>query len=139
MKILAKSIAFITNFINYFAGVYVAVTLIFKLDFFSVFYFEGFSSNELLFTNLIILAAALALLGTVSSMLVNEYKGDKEIEFPIIFELVPVIVSIVSIYYAFTGETTREKILVIVFAVVYALLSAVTIYTGSKSFQIFKK
>lgn len=140
MKPISLIISAVINVINYLAGIYVAVTLIFRLDFASVFYVKGTTSNESLFLNLIFLQAGLALAGIVVSAMITEYKSPEEaIEFPIVFEIVPVIVSVVSIYYAFTGDTAREKILVIALSVVYAVLSAVIIYTGSRAFQIFSK
>lgn len=138
MKILGKILSVFTNLCNYGVGIAVALILILKKDFISIFYINGMTSNESLYFNMILFTAGLALIGIVVSMLSNEYNpSTKAIEFPTIYVIVPAIISLISIYYGISGVTIREKIVVIVCAVVYFLLSAVTIYSGSKIFQLY--
>ncbi len=140
MRQLSKTLAVFINVCNYGVGLYVALILIFKRDFTSIFYVNGMSTNESLFFNMLLFEAGLAALGIVLVLMTREYKKlNLVIEYPIIFEVFPVIVSIVSVIYALKADTSREKILVIAAAVAYALLSLIVIYAGAAVFQIFPK
>ena len=89
---------------------------------------------------MILFEAGLALVGLVLILLTREYrKLTLVVEFPIVFEAAPVIISIISIIYGLQADTAREKIFVTVAAVLYALLSLVVIYSGSLIYQIFPK
>lgn len=128
------------NLANYAAGIAVALILILKKDFISIFYLNGMTSNECLFFNLLIFQAVLALTGVTLVLLLGEYKkSEKDTVFSLIYEVLPVAVSAVCIYFAFAGETVREKVVVILISIVYSLLSAVIIYTGSKAFNLYEK
>lgn len=138
MKILAKILSVFINLANYGVGIAVALILVFKWDYVSVFYFGNMTSNESLFVNMIMFQAALLLIGIVMCLLVDEYDPKYiELQFPTVFILLPVLVGIVSIYYAFTGETLVEKLVVIGCAVLYVALSFGIITTGSKIFQLY--
>ena len=136
MKPLSKILSVFINLANYGVGIAVALILILKKDFISVFYIHGMTSNESLFFNMILFQAGLAAVGVVLCLLVNEYqKSDKPVTFPVIYEIVPVFIAAISIYFAFAGETVREKIVVIACAVLYAVLSPVIIYCGARIFN----
>ena len=138
MKALSKILSVFINLANYGVGIVVAVILLFKKDFVSIFYINGMTSNESLFFNMIIFVAALALTGIVLCLLLDEYKkSDKTVDFPIIYEIIPLAVSVLSIVFAFKGDTVREKVVVIFLALLYSLLSAVIIYTGSRAFRLY--
>lgn len=140
MKQLSKALAVFINLCNYGVGIAVAMILIFKSDFTSIFYVNGMTTNESLFFNMLLFEAGLAALGVVIVLMTREYKKlTLVIEYPIIFEVLPVIVSVVSIVYGLRADTSREKIFVIAAAVAYALLSLVVIYAGTTVFQIFPK
>ncbi len=140
MKQLSKALAVFINLCNYGVGIAVAMILIFKSDFTSIFYVNGMTTNESLFFNMLLFEAGLAALGVVIVLMTREYKKlTIVIEYPIIFEVLPVAVSVVSIVYGLRADTSREKIFVIAAAVAYALLSLVVIYAGTTVFQIFPK
>ena len=140
MKTLARTIAVIANLINYLLGLNVATTLIFRLDFRSIIYINGTSTNESLFINLMIAQIPMVIAAVVAYQFLPKGTTSKTaVTFPVLFELLPLIAALVSIYYAFTGETLREKAVVIGIAVLYAVLSGVIIYAGAAIFQQFTK
>ncbi len=140
MKQFSKGFAFFINLANYAAGISVMLILLLKRDFTSILYINGMTTNESLFFNMIMFVTGLALAGIVLYLIVKENKKlNQVIEFPIIFEVLPVIVSIIGIVYALRADTSREKIFVIAASVAYALLSLAVIYTGAAIFQIFPK
>lgn len=140
MKGLAKAVSAFVNLANYGVGIAVAVILVFKLDTISIFYVNSMTSNESLFFNMIMFQIGLALAGVILCLLVNEYvKSDITVEFPVIYAVLPIIISAVSIFYGISGETVREKILVCACAIVYAVLSVIIVYCGSRVFQVLKK
>ncbi len=140
MKELSKILSVFINVANYGVGLAVAVILLFKKDFVSVFYVSGMSSNESLFFNMLLFQAGLVLLGILLIFMTSDAKKkDMTVEFPVFYEIVPLIISAISIYYAFTGETAREKAIVIAIAVLYSVLSIPIIYSGARIFQIYKK
>ena len=140
MKEVSKAIAVISNLANYAVGIAVAVILIFRLDFVSVFYISGMTSNECLFFNMTAFQLGLMLLCALVCMMVNdEKKPEKEIEFPVFYAAIPIVISGISIFYGIAGETTREKIFVIISAILYTVLSAISIYCGTRIFQTYKK
>lgn len=135
MKTVFKIISVTANLADYAAGIAAVAILLLKKDFISIFFIPGMTSMESLFFNLIMFEIGLALLMKVSSLLIGEYaKKGIEIEFPTIYGIIPLITGAISIYLAFTGDTLREKILVIVSAILYVLLSATVIYNGAKIF-----
>ena len=140
MKQLSKALAVFINLCNYGVGIWVALTLILRRDFTSIFYIDSMTTNESLFFNMILFDAGLAALGVVIILMTREYKKlSLVIEYPIIFEVLPVVVSVISVLYALKADTSREKIFVIAAAVLYALFSLVVIYAGAAVFQIFPK
>ena len=140
MRQISKALAFVINLANYGVGIAVALILVLQADFVSIFYLDGLTTNESLFFNMILFEAGLALVGLVLILLTREYrKLTLVVEFPIVFEAAPVIISIISIIYGLQADTAREKIFVTVAAVLYALLSLVVIYSGSLIYQIFPK
>ncbi len=140
MRQISKALAFFINLANYGVGIAVALILVLQADFVSIFYLDGLTTNESLFFNMILFEAGLALVGLVLILLTREYrKLTLVVEFPIVFEAAPVIISIISIIYGLQADTAREKIFVTVAAVLYALLSLVVIYSGSLIYQIFPK
>lgn len=140
MKQFSKGLAFFINLANYGVGIAVTVILLFKLDFISIFYLYGMTSNESLFFNMAIFICVLLMIGIVLNLLINEFeKTDKTFEFPIVFEIIPAAISIINIIFAFKSSTAREKIIVIAVSVLYAVFSAGIIYSGTRIFQIFPK
>lgn len=140
MKTFAKILSVFTNLCSYGVGIAVVLILILKKDFISIFYINGMTSNESLYFNMILFDAVLALTGIVICMLAKEYGAENiTVEFPTVFTILPIILGGISIYYGFAGETAREKAVVIICALLYILLSAVILYTGSKIFQLYPK
>lgn len=137
MNKLAKILSVFFNLANYGVGIAVAVTLIFKLDFISVFYVNSMTSNQSLFFNLILFQVGLALASAVVSMLVGSSYG-KVVEFPTSFMILPLIVAVIGVVYALSGDTTAEKIFVIVASIIWLVLSGVIIYFGSRTFQMLE-
>lgn len=138
MKQISKALAVFINLANYATGIAVALILVLKSDFTSVLYLNGMTTYESLFFNMLMFAAGLALMGIVIVLLTKEYrKPGLIIEFPVVFEVLPVIVTVISTVYAIKADTTREKVFVIGAAVIYALLSLVVIYSGAAVFQTF--
>ncbi len=127
------------NAANYAVGLAVAIILIFKKDFVTVFYISGMTSNECLFVNMILFQAGLVLLAILLIVMNSAPDNNTEIVFPLFYEFVPILLSGISIYYAFTGDTAREKIVVIICAVLYSVFSAIIIYSGSRLFQLNPK
>lgn len=140
MKTIAKVLSVFTNLCSYGAGIAVVLILILKKDFISIFYINGMTSNESLYFNMILFEAGLALTGIIICLLAKEYGAeDITVEFPTIFEIVPIISGGISIYYGFSGVTVREKAVVIVCALLYIVLSVIILYTGSRIFQLYPK
>ena len=140
MKGFAKGLSVFIGMCDYGVGIVVALTLILKLDSVSIIYINGMSTNESLLLNTAVFTLILAAIGVVLNSFVGaDGKSEGSIEFPLVYEALPVIVAGIIIFYAFQGETGREKLLMVVFAVLYALLSAVVILFASKMFQIFPK
>lgn len=140
MKTAAKILSVFTNLCSYGAGIAVTLIMVLKKDFISIFFINGMTSNESLYFNLILFEAGLALAGVVICMLAKEYGAkDITVEFPTVFEIIPIIIGGIGIYYGFSGTTAREKAAVIICALLYIILSAVILYTGSKVFQLYPK
>lgn len=138
MKIIAKILSVFINLANYGVGIAVALILVFKWDYISVFYFGSMTSNESLFFNMIMFQIALVLVGLVVCLLSNEYdKRSINVQFPTVFFILPVLVGVVSIYYGLAGETLTEKLVVIGCAVLYVALSFGIITAGSRIFQLY--
>ena len=74
MKQLSKALAVFINLCNYGAGIAVALILILRADFTSIFYINSMTTNESLFFNMILFEAGLAMLGVVLVLLTREYK-----------------------------------------------------------------
>lgn len=138
MNKLAKILSVFFNLANYGVGIAVAIILIFKLDFISVFYVNSMTSNQSLFFNLILFQVGLALASVVVSMLVGT-SYTKVVEFPTMFMLLPLAVAVIGIVYALGGDTTAEKVFVIVASTVWFVLSGVIVYFGSRTFQMLEK
>ena len=138
MKAASKILSVFINLASYCAGIFVIITMILKKDFISIVYFNGMTSNECLFFNMILFEAVLALIGVVLVMLINEYVTfDGVTEYPLIFEIPPVLMAAVGVYLSVTtAEITREKITCAALCVAYALLAAIVIYTCTRIFQI---
>ncbi len=140
MKILAKVLSVFINLANYGVGIAVALILVFKWDYVSIFYIEGMTSNECLFFNMIMFQLGLALAGFIVCMLSNEYNPKKiNVQFPTLFILLPVLIGAVSIFYGLAGDTVAEKVIVSACAVIYVALSFVIITAGSRIFQLYPK
>ena len=138
MKALSKGISVFLSLANYAAGITVAFILILKKDFISIFYINGMTSNESLFFNQFLFQAVLAITGIVLCLLLNEYKkSEKELAFPLIYEIPAIVIAIIDIVFAVAGETVREKVLGVIFALTYALISAVIIYFSTKAFTLY--
>lgn len=140
MKTAAKVISFIISLCDYGVGIAVSIILIAKLDFISIFYLNGMSSNVSLFFNLLMFQVGLALAGVVVCLLANEYEpSDIVVEFPTVYMILPLIVTIICAVYGFGGETMFDKLFVVGASLVYAVLSGVIVYTSSRVFQLYPK
>ncbi len=140
MSKAAKVIGVFTNLCTYGAGIAVLLIKLLKKDFIAVFILSGLNYNESLFFNLLLFCGGAALVSVVLTMLMNEYKPELvTVEFPVIWALLPAALGIVFLYFGFTGETPREKLIVIAAAAVYLVASFVNIYCGAKMFALFPK
>lgn len=140
MKILAKALSVFINLANYGAGIAVALILVLKWDYVSIFYINGMTSNECLFFNLIMFQLGLALVGLIICLLSNEYNPKKiNVQFPTVFILLPLLIGAVSIFYGLAGDTAAEKVIVSACAIIYAVLSFAIITAGSRIFQLYPK
>lgn len=138
MNKLAKFLSVFFNLANYAVGIAVAIILVFKLDFISVFYVKSMTSNQSLFFNLILFQIGLALASAVVSMLVGT-SYTNAVEFPTSFMVLPLTVAAIGCWFAFKGDTIAEKVFVFAASIIWFVLSAVIIYFGSKTFQMLEK
>ena len=139
MKTLAKSLGVFINLCTFGVGIAVLLIKLLKQNFIAVFIISGLNYNESLFFNMSLFCIGSALLGLVLSMLVGEYNKDKvTVEYPIIWAIVPAVITAFFLYFGFTGAAPREKIFVIASAVIYLVASIVNIYTGTKMFTLYK-
>jgi hypothetical protein len=141
MDKLYKGLSAFANLANYGVGIAVAVTMIFKLDFVTVFKINSFTSTESLTFNMAMFQLGLMILG----ILIFSYAKDSttqpkdfSVEFPISFAIVPAILGVIMIYFGIAGTTAREKALTIIFSLIYIAFSMVIIYFGTATFQLFK-
>lgn len=140
MKTVAKILSVFINLANYGVGIAVALILVFKWDYVSIFYINGMTSNECLFFNMVMFQAGLALMGLIVCLLSNEYNPQKiQTQFPTLFILFPILIGAVCIFYGFAGDTAAEKLFVSVCAVIYIALSFAIITAGSRIFQLYPK
>lgn len=140
MRGFARAISIVIGLLDHCVGIVLALTLILQLDSVSVFYLNGMTTIESLLFNTVIFTAILAGIGFAADMFIGESEKSAEpVEFPVIYEALPVIVAGIGIFYSFQCETVRERITGTVMALVYALLSAVIIYFATKMMQRFPK
>lgn len=140
MKGFAKALSVIIGLLDQCVGIVLALTLILQLDSVSVFYINGMTTIECLLFNTVIFTAILAGIGFAADVFfVSDKKDEAPVEFPVIYEALPVIVAGIAIFYSFQCETIREKITGTAMAALYALLSAVVIYFATKIKQRFPK
>ena len=138
MEQLTKILSLFTNLANYAVGIIVAIILVFKQDFISVFFIMGMTTNESLFFNLTAFQIGLALISILLCIMVKDRKKPGTvIEFPLFFMFVPAVVSVIGVIFGIKGETPREMLVVIASSLLYLLLSGIIIYCGTKVFQIF--
>ena len=138
MKNAAKGLAVFANLCTYGVGIAVLLIKLLKKDFVAPFIVSGFNYNESLFFNMALFCLGAALLGVVLTMLVSEYKSDTvTVEYPIVWAIVPVAISLFYIYFGITGNAPREIAIIIVSTVIYLAASLVNIYTGTKVFTLF--
>ena len=133
MKIALKITAVISNLLGIAAGIMVCLTMLLGLDFYSVLFIPGMTTAESLFFNMIMFVLGLSALMFILTALSEEKKSD--VEFPTFFAIIPLAISVVFIIKAFSLSTSREKIIVILSAVIYFLLSSTLLYNGAKIFQ----
>ena len=134
MKSVFKIVGVVSNLLCLAAGIWVTLTTLLKLDFYSIFFIPGMSSAESLYFNMVLFVLGVAALMFVLPMLLDE-KPDN-VEFPTMFGLLPLVIGVINIISAFSLDTPREKILVIVSMILYIFLFGTTIYNGAKLFQI---
>ena len=136
MERLTKILSVFTNLANYIVGIIVAMILVFKADFISVFFIMGMTTNESLFFNLTMFQLGLALMSILLVIMASENVMERNtVEFPLVFMIVPVIVTGIGVFFGINGEIQREKIVVCASSVLYLILSGVIIYCGTRIFQ----
>ena len=134
MKSLLKIFGVFANLLGLAAGVWVTLTTALHLDFYSIFFIPGMSSAESLYFNMIMFVAGLSALMFIIPMLL-ETKA-KDVEFPTMLGLLPLIIGAVNIIFAFSLDTAREKVIVILSSVIYFFLICTMIYNAAKLFKI---
>ena len=92
------------------------------------------SSAESLYFNMIMFVIGLSALMFIIPMLL-ETKA-KDVEFPTMLGLLPLIIGAVNIIFAFSLDTAREKVIVILSSVIYFFLICTMIYNAAKLFKI---
>lgn len=138
MKGIAKGLAVFINLCTYGVGIAVLLIKLLKQNYIAVFVIDGLNYNESLFFNMILFSVGAALLGLVLTMLAGEYSDKKvTVEYPVIWALVPIIIGLFFIYFGFTGDALREKLIMLAGAVVYVAASLVNIYSGTRIFTLF--
>ena len=138
MRVFAKIIAVFANLCTYGVGAAVLFIKLLKKDFIAVFIISGFNYNESLFFNMALFSLGTALLGIVMTMLADEYKTQSaDVVYPIIFAILPAVVSAFFIYFGVTGDAAREVIVMLASTAVYLAASLVNVYTGTKIFTVF--
>ena len=91
------------------------------------------SSAESLYFNMIMFVLGIAALMFV--LLILQDEKPEGVEFPTMYGLIPLAIGAVNIVCAFSLDTPREKIIVILSMLLYILLFGTTIYNGAKLFQ----
>jgi len=136
MRFAIRITAVLSNLLAIAAGAWATATTLFDLDFYSVFFIPGMSSAESLYFNMIMFVLGVAGLMFVIPMLLD--KKPESVEFPTICGLIPLVIGVINIIAAFSLATVREKIIVILSAVLYILLSGTIIYNGAKLFSVMR-
>lgn len=138
MKNFAKAMAVFINLCTYGVGLAVLLIKLLHKDFIAVFIISGFNYNESLFFNMALFSLGTALLGIVLTMLIGEYTSEEvTVLYPIVWAIVPAIITCFFVYFGVTGAGAREIAIMIASAVVYLAASLVNIYTGTKIFTLF--
>jgi hypothetical protein len=136
MNTAVKIFGVFASLLGLAAGVWVTLTTALHLDFYSIFFIPGMSSAESLYFNMIMFVLGVAALMFVIPMLLD--KKPESVEFPTIFALIPLVISAINIIFAFSLDTAREKIIVILSAVIYFFLVCTIIYNGAKLFSVMR-
>lgn len=141
MKAFAKTISIIIGLLGQAASIVLGITLILNEKYYAVIVIPGMRYYELLLFNVVVFTAILAAIGFVLNIFVGEYvKNDQPVDFPVVYEALPVISAGVSIFFVFkNGADTKEIILGTVLALLFAALSAVVILYVTKILRLFPK
>lgn len=138
MKHFAKAMAVFINLCTYGVGAAVVLIKLLHKDYIAVFIISGFNYNESLFFNMALFSLGTALLGIVLTMLIGEYNHEEvTVLYPIVWAILPAIITCFFIYFGVTGNAVREIAIMIASAVVYLASSLVNIYTGTKIFTLY--
>ncbi|MBE6741119.1 MAG: hypothetical protein E7570_02340 [Ruminococcaceae bacterium] len=133
MKNALKIAGIIANLMCFISGIWVCIVQLFKLDTYFVFFLPNLSYAENLWFNLILFVLGIAALMFVLPIL-GEISPD-EVEFPTVYAIIPLIISVIGIVSAFSLTTSREKALVIISAILFFFISGTIIYNSAKIFQ----
>ncbi len=136
MKNALKAVAVILNILGIVAGVWTSVVMLFKLKFYPVLFIQGMTTAESLYFNMVMFVLGLAAIMFIVPSLA-EIKVE-EVEFPTVWAIAPLVIGVIGIISAFTLTGVREIILVILFSIIYFVLSGTLIYNCAKIFQYRK-
>ena len=108
MKSFSKILSVVLNALNYIVGIFLAFELVIALA-----------------------------QGAVSAVAKDYGDSRAVIELPTVYMIVPVILGAIGAFYGIGLKDGGEKLFVIVISVMYIFISAITVFFGSKVFQLF--
>lgn len=138
MQNIYKGLSALANACSYAAGIFVAVMMMIKKDYVPVFQVENFDRAESLVLNLLAIEIPLMLLTMVVCAMAKEDKPNSfTVEFPTVYAIAPVVITLINIIFSFGLSDTSSTVFVIIGSVIYLVSAVVTVFFGSKTFQIY--
>lgn len=138
MKTFSKILSAVLNALNYIVGILIVLVLVIKADLIPILRIDGYTTLQQVFVSILAFQLVIALAQGAVSAVAKDY-GDSRavIEFPTVYMIVPVILGAIGAFYGIGLKDGGEKLFVIVISVLYILISAITVFFGSKVFQLF--
>ena len=130
MKSFSKILSVVLNALNYIVGILIVFALVIKADLIPILRIDGYTTLQQVFVS--ILAQ-----GAVSAVAKDYGDSRAVIELPTVYMIVPVILGAIGAFYGIGLKDGGEKLFVIVISVMYIFISAITVFFGSKVFQLF--
>lgn len=138
MKKFSKILSAVLNALNYIVGILIVLALVIKADLTPIIRIDGYSTLQQVFVSIFAFQVVTALAQGAVSAVAGDYGDNRAvIEFPTVYMIVPVILGAIGAVYGIGLKDGGDKLFVIVISVLYILISAVTVFFGSKVFQMF--